>query len=135
MHPDSNLHYREQSKATQSSSGPESPTTVRPFDMDDDDVQDSIPLDNDNAHSGTASKPSNQTMSDEAAPTKPPRPVSQQQKNEQTLKEAFPSIDLAVIRAVLIASGGQIDPAFNALLGTPLTRKASRTICVCVADT
>ncbi|KXJ97138.1 hypothetical protein Micbo1qcDRAFT_155922 [Microdochium bolleyi] len=105
------------SKTTQSSSGPESPTTVRPFDMDDDDVQDSVPLDNDTAGSGATSKPLAQTASEEVAPNKPPRPVSEQQKNEQTLKEAFPSIDLAVIRAVLMASGGRIDPAFNALLG------------------
>lgn len=81
--------------------------------MDDDDVQDTIHLD----HDTTQSKTLAQTASDEAPPNKPPRPVSQQHMNEQTLKEAFPAIDLAVIRAVLIASGGQIDPAFNALLG------------------
>ena len=33
-----------------------------------------------------------------------------------TLKEAFPSVDDAVIRAVLRASSGRIDSAFNALL-------------------
>lgn len=55
--------------------------------------------------------------SDEAPPPKPPRPVTEQQKNEAILKEAFPSIDLSVIKAVLAASGGRIDPAFNALLG------------------
>ncbi|KAH7040755.1 uncharacterized protein B0I36DRAFT_371265 [Microdochium trichocladiopsis] len=85
--------------------------------MDDDDVQDTVPLDNDNAQPGSTSKPSAQTTADEAPPSKPPRPVSQQQKNEQTLREAFPTIDLSVIRAVLTASGGRIDPAFNALLG------------------
>lgn len=57
------------------------------------------------------------TTSDEAAPPKPPRPATEQQKNEAILKEAFPSIDLSVIKAVLAASGGRIDPAFNALLG------------------
>jgi len=35
----------------------------------------------------------------------------------QTLKEAFPEIDATVIGAVLQASGGRIEPAFNALLG------------------
>lgn len=33
------------------------------------------------------------------------------------MKEAFPTIDAAVVKAVLIASGGKIEPAFNALLG------------------
>lgn len=53
---------------------------------------------------------------EEAAPPKPPRPATEQQKNEAILKEAFPGIDASVIKAVLIASGGRIDPAFNALL-------------------
>jgi hypothetical protein len=39
------------------------------------------------------------------------------QQAEITLKEAFPSIDAAVVRAVLKASGGNVEPAFNALLG------------------
>lgn len=56
------------------------------------------------------------STSEEAPPPKPPRPVSEQQKNVMILKEAFPSIDESVIKAVLRASGGQIDPAFNALL-------------------
>lgn len=33
------------------------------------------------------------------------------------LKEAFPTVDSSVIKAVLRASGGQVEPAFNALLG------------------
>ena len=53
---------------------------------------------------------------EEAPPPRPPRPVSDAQKNEQILKEAFPSIDDSIIKAVLTASGGRIDPAFNALL-------------------
>lgn len=57
------------------------------------------------------------TASQEVPPPKPPRPVTEQQKNEAILKEAFPGIDAAVIKAVLIASRGQVDPAFNALLG------------------
>ena len=39
------------------------------------------------------------------------------QQAENTLKEAFPSIDPSVIKAVLRASGGNVEPAFNALLG------------------
>jgi hypothetical protein len=74
--------------------------------MDDDDVQESGVLNSD----GT-------TLRQEEAPPKPPRPLSAQQQAENTLKEAFPSIDAAVIKAVLIASGGRVEPAFNALLG------------------
>lgn len=42
--------------------------------------------------------------------------MTEQQKNQMMLKEAFPTLDEAVIKAVLTASGGRIDPAFNALL-------------------
>ncbi|KAI1165455.1 hypothetical protein F5B18DRAFT_611067 [Nemania serpens] len=94
---------------------PESPTTVRPFEMDDDDVPETGVL---NTSATTA--PSTNTTTESAKdlpPTQPPRLPTTQQKNEQILKEAFPTIDAAVIRAVLIASSGQIDPAFNALLG------------------
>lgn len=51
-------------------------------------------------------------------PAKPPRPLTEAQKNIGLLKEAFPGIEEPVIKAVLTASGGRIDPAFNALLGT-----------------
>ena len=54
---------------------------------------------------------------DVAPPPKPPRPLAPEQQAENTLKEAFPSIDAAVIKAVLRASGGRVEPAFNALLG------------------
>jgi hypothetical protein len=39
------------------------------------------------------------------------------QRAETTLIEAFPSIDVKVVKAVLVASGGKVEPAFNALLG------------------
>ncbi|RPA89372.1 hypothetical protein L873DRAFT_1822929 [Choiromyces venosus 120613-1] len=52
----------------------------------------------------------------ENPPPKPPRPMSPQQQAQATLQEAFPSIDAAVVKAVLVASGGQIEPAFTALL-------------------
>ena len=110
-------------------SGPESPTTARPLDLDDDDVQESGVLTvDDGVHHPTATgAPASASLAaataapggaEEAPPPKPPRPVSEQQKNEQILKEAFPSIDMVVIKAVLTASGGRIDPAFNALLGS-----------------
>lgn len=113
-------------------SGPESPTTVKPFEMDDDDVQDTPALDSAGGDgkpsAGTATSTSTSTttpvvplpasVADEhPSPTKPSRPLTEQQKNEQILKEAFPSIEAGVIKAVLTASGGRIDPAFNALLG------------------
>lgn len=89
--------------------------------MDDDDIQDTGVLGDESAHPAAATSTSttaNPTAAtEENAPPKPPRPITEQQKNELILKEAFPSIDLTVIKAVLIASGGQIDPAFNALLG------------------
>ena len=50
-------------------------------------------------------------------PAKPPRPLSPREQAEQTLREAFPSIDAGVIKAVLTASSGNVEPAFNALLG------------------
>ncbi|KAK0941324.1 ubiquitin-binding protein cue5 [Friedmanniomyces endolithicus] len=53
----------------------------------------------------------------EAPPPKPPRPQSPQQQAENTLIEAFPSIDTKVVKAVLQASNGRVEPAFNALLG------------------
>lgn len=91
--------------------GAESPTTMRPLEMDDDDVQDAGIAATD---APAGSKPTN---TEEAPPPKPPRPLSPQQQAENTLKEAFPSIDAAVVKAVLAASGGKVEPAFNALLG------------------
>ncbi|KAJ6264334.1 hypothetical protein Dda_0479 [Drechslerella dactyloides] len=66
----------------------------------------------------TATAPPAPTVEDEEAPPpKPPRPVSQFEQNVATLAEAFPDIDLAVVKAVLTASRGQVEDAFNALLG------------------
>ncbi len=80
--------------------------------MDDDDVQETGLL-------GSSDAPTNARHAtvEEEAPAKPPRPLSPQQQAENTLKEAFPSIDAAVVKAVLMASGGRVEPAFNALLG------------------
>ncbi|KAF5117627.1 hypothetical protein DV452_002281 [Geotrichum candidum] len=49
-------------------------------------------------------------------PPQPPRPLSEFQKSQLTLTEAFPSVEANVVRAVLIAASGQVDPAFNGLL-------------------
>jgi CUE domain len=61
--------------------------------------------------------PASQTAPAAAAPPMPARPLSPMQQAKVTLKEAFPAVDDNVIEAVLIASGGNIEPAFNALLG------------------
>lgn len=58
-----------------------------------------------------------QEQNEEIPPQKPPRPMSPQVQAENTLIEAFPSIDAKVVKAVLAASGGKVEPAFNALLG------------------
>ncbi|KAF8458889.1 hypothetical protein BGX38DRAFT_296109 [Terfezia claveryi] len=52
----------------------------------------------------------------EDPPAKPPRPLSPHQQAELTLAEAFPTVEPGVIKAILIASRGDIEPAFNALL-------------------
>ena len=83
---------------------PESPTTARPLDFDEDEPA-----------AATGSPAPNPPPKDEA-PTKPPRPLSTREQNELTLREAFPTIDASVIKAVLTASGGSVEPAFNALL-------------------
>ena len=91
---------------------PESPTTARPLDFDDEPQESGLT---------GGSAPGNQTSPRKtegtAAPPKPPRPLNPQEQAMNTLKEAFPSIDASVVKAVLQASGGQVEAAFNALLG------------------
>ena len=62
-------------------------------------------------------KPKVSFVEDDTPPTKPPRPLSPHAEAEKTLKEAFPDTDAKVIKAVLMASGGNVERAFNALLG------------------
>ena len=50
-------------------------------------------------------------------PARPPRPHSPRRQAEETLKEAFPTIDGSVIKAILVASGWNLERAFHALLG------------------
>ncbi|KAI9701490.1 MAG: ubiquitin-binding protein cue5 [Candelina mexicana] len=97
----------------------ESPTTARELDFDDE------PLETSATNGDATAIPKNTPPSsmpkpdsgEDVAPPKPPRPTSPQQQAESTLKEAFPNIDGAVVRAVLTASRGNVEPAFNALLG------------------
>lgn len=92
---------------------PESPTTAKALDFDDETAETpSSPIKS--ANPTEKSKPS---AGEDAPPPKPPRPLAPEQQAENTLKEAFPSIDTAVVKAVLRASGGRVEPAFNALLG------------------
>lgn len=49
-------------------------------------------------------------------PPKPKRPLSPFAQACSTLKEAFPDADDNVVRAVLVAASGKVEPAFNGLL-------------------
>jgi len=64
--------------------------------------------------------PKKVSFQEESPPPKPPRPMSPQAQAENTLIEAFPAVDIKVVKAVLVASGGKVEPAFNALLSTSL---------------
>ncbi|KAF2492081.1 hypothetical protein BU16DRAFT_467039 [Lophium mytilinum] len=99
--------------------GAESPTTARPLDFDDDDKDgSSTPAESLMAPPPPAKSPKPRVsfQDEEAPPAKPPRPMSPQAQAENTLIEAFPSVDAKVVKAVLVASGGKVEPAFNALL-------------------
>jgi hypothetical protein len=114
---------------------PESPTTARELDFDDDDVPASASAPAPAATAAAASAPAAadktgvpakavspkpgvrfSEQAEEIPPQKPPRPMSPQQQAQNTLIEAFPDIDNNVIKAVLVASGGKVEPAFHALL-------------------
>ncbi|EAU30681.1 conserved hypothetical protein [Aspergillus terreus NIH2624] len=88
---------------------PESPTTARPLDFDDEPQETGVTT-------ASSAAPTQQDAT-EVAPPKPPRPLSPQQQAENTLKEAFPSVETSVVKAVLVASGFDVERAFHALLG------------------
>ncbi|KAL4809746.1 hypothetical protein BDV18DRAFT_132704 [Aspergillus unguis] len=96
--------------AGQTGSIPESPTTARPLDFDDESQETGV-----TSTPSTASAPAQQSTTEEA-PAKPPRPLSPQQQAENTLKEAFPSVEASVVKAVLVASSYDVERAFHALL-------------------
>ncbi|KAH8724856.1 hypothetical protein GQ44DRAFT_727363 [Phaeosphaeriaceae sp. PMI808] len=107
---------------------PESPTTARELDFDDDN---DAPTSSTQATVTTPAPPPiskspkpGVRFTEEATeipPPKPPRPMSPEQQAQNTLIEAFPDIDNNVIKAVLVASGGKVEPAFNALLRTGMS--------------
>jgi hypothetical protein len=98
-------------------SGAESPRTAKELDFDDD-IHEALPIPVPDRQ-GTPKGTKRVSFQDDEteAPPKPPRPLSAQAHAEATLIEAFPSIDTKVVKAVLAASGGKVEPAFNALLG------------------
>ena len=99
--------------------GAESPTTARELDFDDE-TQETGVVSPSKESKSPLPKPrvSFAEPEEDAAPVKPPRPLSPQAQAVHTLIEAFPGTDVKVIKAVLMASGGKVEPAFNALLGT-----------------
>ncbi|KAJ5761935.1 uncharacterized protein N7511_005317 [Penicillium nucicola] len=86
----------------------ESPTTARPLDFDDEPQESGVT---------TSSPAAAQPAPAEDAPPKPPRPLSPREQSEITLKEAFPSVEPGVVKAILTASNWNVERAFNALLG------------------
>ncbi|KAI5298108.1 ubiquitin-binding protein cue5 [Ascosphaera atra] len=104
---------------------PESPTTARPLDFDDEISTEATSASNTPKMSSTSfsdekaqqPSPKPQEEANTAPPPKPPRPLPAHQQAENTLKEAFPDVDAAVVKAVLVASGGNVERSFHALLG------------------
>ncbi|OSS44181.1 hypothetical protein B5807_11229 [Epicoccum nigrum] len=100
---------------------PESPTTARELDFDDDnDAPASSAPDKAASPPPTSKSPKPgvrfSEQAEEIPPQKPPRPADPNVQAQNTLIEAFPDIDTNVVKAVLLASGGKVEPAFNALL-------------------
>lgn len=93
----------------------ESPTTAKPIDMDDEEGDASSTAQPHPTRTSSA-RAVHFKDSEETPPAKPPRPTSPNTQAIDTLSEAFPTTEKSVIRAVLLASGGKIEPAFNALL-------------------
>ncbi|OAL71600.1 hypothetical protein A7D00_4505 [Trichophyton violaceum] len=97
---------------------PESPTTARPLDFDDEPQE--TGLTSTNTTTTTSSRPSSQlnlaaNMQNQSQGQ--PRTPNPYQRIIDDLKEAFPNIDAPVIKAVVVASDGNVERAFNALLG------------------
>ncbi|KAK2834933.1 hypothetical protein FQN49_006765 [Arthroderma sp. PD_2] len=92
---------------------PESPTTARPLDFDDEPQESGLA-----SVAAINSRSSSQiNLASQAAGMQSQRPSNPHQKVVEELKEAFPNIDAPVIKAVVVASDGNIERAFNALLG------------------
>ncbi|KAJ6150832.1 Ubiquitin system component Cue [Penicillium chermesinum] len=92
--------------------GAESPTTARPLDFNDEDE----PQESGVTTASPSEPQQTATETPATAPPKPPRPLGPREHAENTLKEAFPSVDASVVKAVLVASNWNVERAFNALL-------------------
>jgi hypothetical protein len=95
--------------------GAESPRTAKELDFDDD-AHDTLPVPDRQPTPKGTKRVSFQDDEAPVPPPKPPRPMSPKAQAEATLIEAFPLMDVKVVKAVLVASGGKVEPAFNALL-------------------
>ncbi|KAJ9644548.1 ubiquitin-binding protein cue5 [Coniosporium apollinis] len=105
------------SSKTGLTAGAESPTTARELDFDDEPQETgATALRNNVASPSPKRRPRVSFQDEETPPPKPPRPMSPQAQAEATLIEAFPAVDPKVVKAVLLASNGRVEPAFNALL-------------------
>ncbi|KAF3480279.1 CUE domain-containing protein 5 [Arthroderma uncinatum] len=99
-------------KTSAGSINPESPTTARPLDFDDEPQESGL------ASAPISSRSSSQlNLANQAAGMQSQRPSNPHQKITEDLREAFPNIDAPVIKAVVVASDGNVERAFNALLG------------------
>lgn len=108
-----------------------SAASTQPVDLDNKQLED-LPLDDtenaetpkEAASTATATDESKTTVpvtvskeeDEENAPPRPRRPESPILKLQREMKEAFPDVDEKTVYAILIASQGQQEPAFNALL-------------------
>ncbi|KAF2750121.1 hypothetical protein M011DRAFT_456064 [Sporormia fimetaria CBS 119925] len=100
-------------------SGAESPTTARELDFDDDnEVPHNTEQTANPPPSSRSPKPGVRFTegATEIPPPKPPRPVNKLQEDAKALGDMFPDIDAKVIKAVLVAGGGDVERATNALL-------------------
>jgi hypothetical protein len=103
----------------------ESPTTARPLDFDDE------PQEQNAQPSAAATSQQSAQPATEAAPVappKPPRPLGPREQSEITLREAFPSVEPSVVKAILTASNWNVERAFNALLGAYDSMQSTRQL-------
>ncbi|EFQ96735.1 hypothetical protein MGYG_08660 [Nannizzia gypsea CBS 118893] len=94
---------------------PESPTTARPLDFDDEPQETGL------TSTITTSRSSSQlnlaANMQSQGQTQTHRAPNPHQRVIDDLREAFPNIDGPVVKAVVVASDGNVERAFNALLG------------------
>jgi hypothetical protein len=110
----------------------ESPTTARELDFDDDNETPAVTENKPSPPPPSKSPKPGVRFSESATeipPPKPPRPVNRMEQDAKALADMFPDTDAKVIKAVLVASGGDVERAMNALLSmeTPVRCMQQRT--------